>query len=207
MRLPDGVLRRSIALYYYTASRAIYNETPNTDTIRTPGAKVNQPPPSHRGSTNGHALAAGVASSISSRRRSSPARPAAPAILIPDRSAALRERLIAELDVLQSADEAARWAQRSLPAKNTLTASDAQRVEARFGAKVVTFGDQDPAERQLDGGQSHGGTPPENEAHRAKTRSTPYATISIAVRSQKRSTPSAKQTAGCFAMRIWRRSG
>ena len=33
MRLPDGVLRRSIALYYYTASRAIYNETPNTDTI------------------------------------------------------------------------------------------------------------------------------------------------------------------------------
>ena len=30
---PDGVLRRSIALYYYTASKEIYNEIPNTSTI------------------------------------------------------------------------------------------------------------------------------------------------------------------------------
>jgi hypothetical protein len=30
---PDGVLRRSIALYYYTASRAIYDEVPSTSTI------------------------------------------------------------------------------------------------------------------------------------------------------------------------------
>ena len=138
--------------------------TPNTDTGRTPEANVGQPPPSNRGSANGHALDAGVASSVSSRHRPSPARPAAPAILIPDQSAALRERLLAELDVLQSADEAARWAQRSLPAKNTLTASDAQLVEASFGAKVVTFGDQEPAERQPDAGQSDGGTPPDNEA-------------------------------------------
>ena len=138
--------------------------TPNTDTGRTPEANVGQPPPSNRGSANGHALDAGVASSVSSRRRPSPARPAAPAILIPDQSAALRERLLAELDVLQSADEAASWAQRSLPAKNTLTASDAQLVEASFGAKVVTFGDQEPAERQPDAGQSDGGTPPDNEA-------------------------------------------
>jgi len=78
-------------------------------------------------------------------------------------SAALRERLLAEIDTLQTADEAASWAQRSLPAKNTLTASDAQVVEASFGAKVVTFGDQEPAERQPDAGQSHGGTPPDTE--------------------------------------------
>ena len=138
--------------------------TPNTDTGRTPAPNVGQPPPSNGGSANGHALDAGVASSVSGRRRPSPARPAAPAILIPDQSAALRERLLAELDVLQSADEAASWAQRSLPAKNTLTASDAQLVEASFGAKVVTFGDQEPAERQPEAGQSHGGTPPDNEA-------------------------------------------
>ena len=124
---------------------------------------VGQPPPSNRGSANGHALDAGVASSVSSRHRPSPARPAAPAILIPDQSAALRERLLAELDVLQSADEAASWAQRSLPAKNTLTASDAQLVEASFGAKVVTFGDQEPTDRQPGAGQSDGGTPPDNE--------------------------------------------
>ena len=33
LQTPDGVLRRSIALYYYTASRAIYDEVPNKDTI------------------------------------------------------------------------------------------------------------------------------------------------------------------------------
>jgi len=30
---PEGVCRRSIALYYYTASREIYNEVPNTSTM------------------------------------------------------------------------------------------------------------------------------------------------------------------------------
>lgn len=30
---PEGVFRRSMALYYYTASRAIYNEVPNHDTM------------------------------------------------------------------------------------------------------------------------------------------------------------------------------
>ena len=30
---PDGVLRRSVALYYYTASRAIYDEVPNRSTM------------------------------------------------------------------------------------------------------------------------------------------------------------------------------
>lgn len=30
---PDGVVRRSIALYYYTASKDIYNEVPSTSTV------------------------------------------------------------------------------------------------------------------------------------------------------------------------------
>jgi hypothetical protein len=33
MPLPDGVFRRSMALYYYTASRHIYDEVPNHDTM------------------------------------------------------------------------------------------------------------------------------------------------------------------------------
>lgn len=33
LQTPDGVMRRSIALYYYTASRAIYLETPNQSTM------------------------------------------------------------------------------------------------------------------------------------------------------------------------------
>ena len=136
-------------------------DAPDLDSIpgRTPA-----PPPSNGGSSNGHVLDARAASSVSSRRRPSPARSAALAILFPDQSAALRERLLAELDVLQSADEAASSAQRSLPAKNTLTASDSQLVEASFSAKVVKFGDQEPAERQPEAGQSHGGTLLDDEA-------------------------------------------
>ena len=33
LAVPEGVWRRSIALYYYTASRAIYDEVPSTSTI------------------------------------------------------------------------------------------------------------------------------------------------------------------------------
>lgn len=33
LNTPEGVYRRSIALYYYTASREIYNEVPNNSTI------------------------------------------------------------------------------------------------------------------------------------------------------------------------------
>ena len=40
LQTPPGVMRRSIALYYYTASKEIYNEVPSTSTIyrATPGA-------------------------------------------------------------------------------------------------------------------------------------------------------------------------
>ena len=57
----------------------------------------------------------------------------------PIQSAALRERLVAEVPALKSPDEAANWAQRCLPAKNTLTEADAQIVETAFAARVATF--------------------------------------------------------------------
>lgn len=89
------------------------------------------------GSENGHAVpGAGPASAA---RRASVARPAKP-LLAPEDSASLRNRLVGELDGIQSADDAAHWAQRSLPAKNTLTAVDAQFLEASFQAKVDSFG-------------------------------------------------------------------
>ena len=97
--------------------------TPNGDaTGRTPETHVGRSPPSNDGSANRHTLDADAASLVSGRRRPSLTRPAAPAILVTDQSAVLRERLLAELDTLQSASEAARWAQRSLPIKNSLTA-------------------------------------------------------------------------------------
>jgi hypothetical protein len=38
------------------------------------------------------------------------------------------------------------WAQRSLPAKNTLTTADAQVVEASFGVKIQAFSDEQASE-------------------------------------------------------------
>ena len=67
--------------------------------------------------------------------------------------------MIAELDGLQSADEAADWAHRSLPAKNALTAEDADVVEAAFRAKLAAFGDGRPADGLGEGVQDRpGGT-------------------------------------------------
>ena len=57
-------------------------------------------------------------------------------VLPPNESATLRERLVAELSAINSADDAAIWAHRNLPAKNSLTAGDAQIVEARFQARL-----------------------------------------------------------------------
>jgi ERF superfamily len=67
-------------------------------------------------------------------------------VLAPDESATLRERLVAELSAINSADDAAIWAHRNLPAKNSLTAGDAQIVEARFQARLETIGDGVTAE-------------------------------------------------------------
>ena len=60
-------------------------------------------------------------------------------ILGADASAQLRDRLLAELNDLGSADDAAIWAHRSLRAKNGLTAADAQRVEKAFQAILATL--------------------------------------------------------------------
>ena len=63
-----------------------------------------------------------------------------PPILAADLSAQLRDRLLGELSGLQSSDEAANWAHRSLPAKNTLIIADAQLVEDGFRVKDSRFG-------------------------------------------------------------------
>ena len=62
-------------------------------------------------------------------------------VLTTQLSASLRESLIDQLTGINSADEAAVWAHRSLPAKNTLTAADAKMVEEQFQARLSTFGD------------------------------------------------------------------
>jgi hypothetical protein len=52
-------------------------------------------------------------------------------------SASLRTELLREIERLGSADDAALWARRRLPAKNQLSATDAQQVEVAFADKLA----------------------------------------------------------------------
>jgi hypothetical protein len=54
-------------------------------------------------------------------------------------SAVLRDELLAEVAKLCDDDGAAQWAHRALPAKNSLTDTDARQVEEAFQAKLVAF--------------------------------------------------------------------
>ena len=59
--------------------------------------------------------------------------------LTSDASALLRDQLIEELNALADADQAARWAKRSIPEKNKLMPVDARRVEDAFEAKLANL--------------------------------------------------------------------
>jgi hypothetical protein len=90
-------------------------------------------------------------------------------------SAELRDRLLGELNNFACGDEAANWAKRCLPAKNRLTAADAQRVEEDFQARLASLvaapsaGPQvsEKAEQLLAPHKSHPATP-RNKRSRAK---------------------------------------
>jgi hypothetical protein len=87
------------------------------------------------------------------RSREKPSLASARPVLAAEQSAILRERLLDELAAIGSTDEAAVWAQRNLPAKNTLTALDAKIVEERFQARLATIGDGVSAERSPNPGR------------------------------------------------------
>jgi ERF superfamily len=65
-------------------------------------------------------------------------------ILAPDQSALARDRLLGELQSLQTGDAAATWAQQNLPTKSTLTDADAKIVESYFQARLATLIDEQP---------------------------------------------------------------
>ena len=59
-------------------------------------------------------------------------------------SARLRDQMIAELDELGSSDEAARWAKKRYPDKTTrLNEADAEHIDQRFRAKLLSFAAHD----------------------------------------------------------------
>ena len=133
-----------------------------TPTNRTAGPE--KPSGTGNGRLNGgHGIAA---------RRTGDPRAVKP-VLTPEASAQSCDRLLAELNNLGSADDAAIWAHRSLGEKNKLRAPDAQRVEEAFQARLATLA-ANAAERGRDAeGAFHGRAPVERKGHReAKDSST-----------------------------------
>jgi hypothetical protein len=57
--------------------------------------------------------------------------------LEPEKSAASRDRLLAEIGALATQDQATAWAQKAMAAKNTLTAADSGVVETAFAARLA----------------------------------------------------------------------
>jgi hypothetical protein len=107
-----------------------------------PAPNEERPLPMFGRESNGHAGAPG-----SMGRRGRMAKPA-PAILRPDLSAVQRDRLLIEIESIRAVDDAAAWAQLSLPAKNTLTTEDAQIIEARFAVVLAALDNADPPRRR-----------------------------------------------------------
>jgi ERF superfamily len=74
-------------------------------------------------------------------------------ILAPEASAALRDRLLAELGSVASEDEATGWAQGALGAKNTLRDIDAAVVETAFASRIAELADRALLPRSPEVGQ------------------------------------------------------
>jgi hypothetical protein len=68
-----------------------------------------------------------------------------PVILDADQSAALREKLLAEMGDITSADLAAGWAREALIAKNSLTATDAKLLEDAFEQRLSELASSESA--------------------------------------------------------------
>jgi hypothetical protein len=95
-----------------------------------------------KGGPSGHkkdGLNGGQRQSVSSGHRANAGSIISKPKLEPGASAALREQLTAELKELNSADEAANWAHRVMSTKNSLTATDAERVERGFQDRLMSF--------------------------------------------------------------------
>jgi hypothetical protein len=109
-------------------------DAPDLGADPNPAAELPRPP-DHRKQSNGQA-AAGQRAAAGGEK---PPGPSARSVLGEQLSASLRESLIEQMAAINSEDEAAGWAHRNLPAKNTLTAADAKMVEERFQARLSTI--------------------------------------------------------------------
>ena len=99
-----------------------------------PARATDQMPPA----TSAMSAASATAPTIAFARKEKAVRPVR-TMLRPEQSAAVREQLLADIGQLQSPDEAADWVHKNLSLKNTLTAADADLVEAGFRERLATI--------------------------------------------------------------------
>jgi hypothetical protein len=97
-----------------------------------PASVAAKPVPNRHGRLNG---GQGSPGRRASKVVPHPARP----ILGIEASATLRDRLLEELKIISSSEDAAVWARRILGTKNSLAEVDASQVEDAFQAKLATF--------------------------------------------------------------------
>jgi hypothetical protein len=109
-------------------------DAPDLGAEPTPSPEPSRPP----GQSNGQTAAVRRTPEADRRRAEASAR----SVLGEQLSASLRESLIDQLAAINSADEAAAWAHRNLPAKNKLMAADAKMVEERFQARLLQMDQQ-----------------------------------------------------------------
>jgi hypothetical protein len=108
-------------------------DAPDLIAPTTPSRPIEESPIRTRGRPNGGPAHRDQALSRLSRQNG---RPNPTRLLGPDASAALRDRLVTELNNLSSAEQAATWGLQALAAKNTLLAADAERVESAFQVQL-----------------------------------------------------------------------
>jgi len=112
-------------------------DAPDLTTPTAPTSKAGKPAENKLGHLHG-GRAPSTQQFSADRRAKAVANPRKPT-LEPQASASLRDQLMAELKDLNSAEDAANWAQRVLGTKNTLTTLDAERVEQAFQAKLASL--------------------------------------------------------------------
>ena len=114
-------------------------------------------------------------------------------------SASLRESLIEQLAAINSADEAAAWAHRNMPAKNKLAAADAKMVEERFQARLVQIQQQETANESSRAPTTSARTPdgsaPNGLAHDFPKQSHASAGVAVTPATQKTAVMRRKRSA------------
>jgi hypothetical protein len=151
-------------------------DAPDLDAVSKPAVELPRSDP--RNQPDGQA-------GVAERGGEKPSRASTRPVLAADQSAMLRERLLDQMVAISSADEAAVWAQRNLPAKNTLTAADAKIVEERFQVRLSTISD---------GQAPDGTTPAARPPHAVPDKSLVSAGRANAETSQKASTAAKKRS-------------